>query len=63
MYLCQIVEIEDVNSFYKREFLGLLTFCFQLVRTNAAKKVVKNSDLNIIRRTESRSIFCVKDVM
>ena len=52
----------DFTSLQK-EFLGLLTFGFQLVKTNVAEKIIKFRDLNIICRTESTSIFCGKDVM
>ena len=47
----------------QRDFLGHLAFGFQLVKTNVAEKIVKIPDLNIIRRTESTSIFCLKDVI
>ena len=47
----------------QREFLGLLTFGFQIVKRSVAEKIVKIPDLNIIRRMESTSIFCVKDIM
>ena len=44
----------------QREFLGLLTFGFQLVKTNVTEKNVNIPNLNIIWRTESASTFLHK---
>ena len=48
--LCTCVKSQRLSLEFtppQREFLGLLTFGFQLVRTNVAEKVVKIPYLNI----------------